>query len=535
VRINGTGTGAVAAARLINRSVRQIDSTLKFDRTAYGSSVQIWNSANSYSAGTTVAYNGQAYRPVVDVPPSANFNYDAFRLLSGSEVGNANDRIIAYIANSQSLLDLNSKLGREIDSTLDYNFWISQYISGIAYPGVQVQGLKFNANVADQQLLDSVIQSRYVDTGLGTRPEDINIDGGAYIDYYSSHAPEELLPGVVHDSIDISVFTREVVSQANTAVLANGVTFAYREFFDINGGHNYYRISGFATTYLVSNLETTSNIIQVSDSSGLPKPNIEFAVPGRIFIGGELITYWKNDTATNTLQNIRRAVGGTANQHHDQGTTVYDVSTAQLIPEMNPRTAVISSNTTFSSNTAINYWRANAASSVFTVVDNPTYKVSLTTTITANVGDYITQRYSNANVTVRGNVANGQSVAVVYNAGLFTTANANCVLYINGTVTTVAPTAVGILGAVGSDGRVLVTATTANVIIPQDKLAWIDYDFRDQGLQFQDSGSLPARAFLGLGATTTAIVLDDYYTVEDDPTTVNNIMMTENNQLLIKE
>ena len=199
------------------------------------------------------------------------------------------------------------------------------------------------------------------------------------------------------------------------------------------------------------------------------------------------------------------------------------------------RNAIISSNSSFSSNTSINYWRANTASSVFTVVDNPTYKVSLTGNITVSAGDYITQRYSNANVTVRGNVFSGKSMAVVYNSGLFTTANANCVVYINGTITNVAPNAVSILGSVGSDGRVMITATSGNVIIPQDRLAWLDYDFRDQGLQFQDSASLPARAFLGEGATTATILLDDYYTIEEDPTTVNNIMMTENNQLIIKE
>jgi ABC-type antimicrobial peptide transport system ATPase subunit len=99
----------------------------------------------------------------------------------------------------------------------------------------------------------------------------------------------------------------------------------------------------------------------------------------------------------------------------------------------------------------------------------------------------------------------------------------------------VAPNAVAILGSVNSDGTVQITSTSGNVLIKQDNLAWLDYDFRDQGLQFQDAENLPARAFLGEGATTSTLVLDDYYTNEDDTTTVNNIMMSENNQLLIKE
>jgi hypothetical protein len=536
VKINGTGTGGLAAARIVNRTARQFDSVLKFDRIAYDSNVSLWTSANSYITGSVVAYNGQAYRTLANIGASANFNYDTFELLPGEEVGNANDRVIAYIASNQvDNLDTTTALGNEVVRTYDNNYWLTQYFTGIEYPGVRVQGLKFNANVADQQLLDTVIQSRYVDTGLGSRPEDINVDGGAYIDYYSSHAPEELLPGVVHESIDISVFTEEVVGSANLTVVPDGVTFAYREFFDINGNHNYYRISGFATTYLVAAIDITSSSISVSDSAGLPTPDLVLAIPGRVFIGGELITYWENDKTTNTLKNIRRAVGGTSNQQHVQGTTVYDVSEAQAIPDLRPRTAIISSNSSFSSNTSINYWRSNASSSVFTVADNPTYKVTLTGNITANIGDVITQRYSNANAIVRGNVSSSRSLAVIYNSGLFTTANANCVLYINGTITSVAPNAVAILGTVNSDGTVRITATDGNIVIRQDSLAWMEYDFRDQGLQFQDAENLPARAFLGEGATTSTLNLDDYYTIEADETTVNNIMMSENNQLLIKE
>jgi hypothetical protein len=64
VRINGTGTGALAAARLINKTARQFDSVLKFDRIAYDSNVKIWSSANAYSVGDVVAYNGDAYTPI---------------------------------------------------------------------------------------------------------------------------------------------------------------------------------------------------------------------------------------------------------------------------------------------------------------------------------------------------------------------------------------------------------------------------------------------------------------------------------------
>ena len=37
---------------------------------------------------------------------------------------------------------------------------------------------------------------------------DINVDGGGFIDTYSSHAPEELIPGSEFDTLDLKVFTR---------------------------------------------------------------------------------------------------------------------------------------------------------------------------------------------------------------------------------------------------------------------------------------------------------------------------------------
>ena len=42
---------------------------------------------------------------------------------------------------------------------------------------------------------------------MGTRPEDINITGGDFIDTQNSHAPEEVIPGIVFDTLDMEVYT----------------------------------------------------------------------------------------------------------------------------------------------------------------------------------------------------------------------------------------------------------------------------------------------------------------------------------------
>ena len=546
VTINGTGTGANAAARLINKTIRQIDSVLKFDRTAYSSSVKLWSSANSYSTGTVVAHLGQAYTPIVNVSPTSTFDYSKFTLLTGSQVGNANDRVVAYrVSQPATDLDITTSLGKEIDATINSNsqYFIQEFFKGIDYPGVKVQGLPFNANVSDQQQLDTIIQSRFVDTGLGTRPEDINIDGGAYIDYYSSHAPEELLPGIVHESTGISVYTKEVF--ANLSANNDGTTTSYREFLDIAGNRSYLRISGTATALLTLPITATSNTITVSNSSLLPMPitlsNLP-SKPGVIFVGGEQITYWENNTRTNTLHNIRRGIAGTTIQDHEVGNIVYDATVAQEIPGLKPRTAIISSNSSFSSDTSINYWRSNSSSSRFTTVDNVTYKLALSGNITANAGDTITQLYSNVSAVVRGNVSASNTVAVTFTSGNVTTANTNCVISINGISNSAAPMAISILGAVDVNGNVTITAptiagVTSNVLIYQDTTAWYDYPALLLGIPgttgLQNS-STEAAIFLGLGRTPLIADVTYYYSVEEIPG-INTILVTENGQIMIQE
>jgi hypothetical protein len=105
-------------------------------------------------------------------------------------------------------------------------------IDGVSYPGVQVDAPDFNQNTGfdvgnydinpfdnisfdengrptyDPGILDARYSSAYIDPYLGTRATDINVDGGAYVGPYSSHAPEELVPGSEFDTLDLRVYTR---------------------------------------------------------------------------------------------------------------------------------------------------------------------------------------------------------------------------------------------------------------------------------------------------------------------------------------
>jgi hypothetical protein len=139
---------------------------------------------------------------------------------------------------------------------------------------------------------DSTIQSSYLDSALGTRPEDINVDGGAYYDTYSSHAPEELVPGQTFDHFSMSVYTK-ILSNTQVVgyrIIGNAITNSSGT--DVGLWPKYYKIAN--TTVLSANLNLTDTSISVVDASILPIPNISTLEPGVVYINGEQITYWRN-------------------------------------------------------------------------------------------------------------------------------------------------------------------------------------------------------------------------------------------------
>jgi hypothetical protein len=175
--------------------------------------------------------------------------------------------------------------------------------------------------------VDTIIRSDFTDSSLGLRPEDINVDGGAYVDTYSSHAPEELVPGIVFDTLDMKVYTLIELEANINAILG------YRIFSDMVGDTSYLRIAESATTTLASALNITDEVINLVDASVLPTPNPDMGIPGVVFIGNERITYYTIDLDNNQIGQLRRGTKGTAAPMvHNAGAAVIDASLEQLIP-----------------------------------------------------------------------------------------------------------------------------------------------------------------------------------------------------------
>jgi hypothetical protein len=235
-------------------------------------------------------------------------------------LGNANillDGVNSTV--SQVTLSVNVTLLTDQTITATYNS-MDQLISGINYPNLPMTGYNFKVSPLfglgfDDTAYDPVVYSRdgaallssstvdvahsslYTNILLGTNPEDITPDGGSYIDRYHSRAPEELVPGIMFDTLSMKIFTANVTTSSidvyNNVTYSN-VIVGYRQFTDMVGSTTYTRISDYYTTYLTQDLLITDTEIVINDSSMLHKPSIIYGNPGVVFIGGERIVYWRN-------------------------------------------------------------------------------------------------------------------------------------------------------------------------------------------------------------------------------------------------
>jgi hypothetical protein len=216
--VGGNGQGAKATVVMGNDLVRTIKTTIKYDRYQYTSTIVDWEANVNYDNGTQVRYLNQVWQ--ADSPDStgvqsATFDPDNWLLVNSSTLSGI-DRTQGYYTPGPNEIGLDLPL----------------LIDGLSYPGVQVFGPLFSQNTGydvgnfdinpfdnisygpegrptyDPAILDAIYESAYLDPFLGTRATDVNVDGGGYIDTYSSYAPEELIPGSEFDTLDLRVYTR---------------------------------------------------------------------------------------------------------------------------------------------------------------------------------------------------------------------------------------------------------------------------------------------------------------------------------------
>jgi hypothetical protein len=207
-----------AAIKLVpvmgNNLVRSIKTTIKYDRYQYVTTIYEWQANVVYAEGEQVRWNNRVWSADA-TQSSSTFVIEDWTLVDADSLSGV-DRTMGFYVPTVNMPGLSLPL----------------LIDGVSYPGVQVDAPDFNQNTGfdvgnydinpfdnisfdengrptyDPAILDARYSSEYVDPYLGTRATDINVDGGIYVGPYSSHAPEELVPGSEFDTLDLRVYTR---------------------------------------------------------------------------------------------------------------------------------------------------------------------------------------------------------------------------------------------------------------------------------------------------------------------------------------
>jgi hypothetical protein len=335
---------AVGSPRLYNGKVRKIKTVIRFDRVQYTSAVNDWQSNTVYSAGSYVSYQGVGYKNNTGIAISASVYFDSSKwtVVSSSSFNNANDRIMAYYQPTPTMIP---KILNRLISGLDNpqanvvaSVDIDSIISGGSFKGETVApnlitvgekyiitnlgntnfvamgaaentvGVIFTATAAGSgtgKLVVAIGSSAFANVG-GISSEDITVNGGAFISEILSHAPQELLPGSMFDSLNI-----------RSVDLSN---VGYRVFVSMAENRSRAVIASNVRTTLAQDLDINDTTITVTDGSVLISP-VTVSLPGIIYVNGERIEYFVK--SGNVLSNIRRSVGGTgAPIVHSAGTTV---------------------------------------------------------------------------------------------------------------------------------------------------------------------------------------------------------------------
>lgn len=190
----------------------------------YDSDILDWQPNFEYFQGEYLVHNSTPYAVTAQFTSGNRFSTDNLRTATPEEFETHLNRTWGFYQPSAGML------GKDLGQLFD----------GTEFPGNSVQGPRlgvgtgfdnrpFDADLFDNVVigpegvpvidpitLDQTIYSKLDDVDLGTRPEDIITAGGQFVDSYHSHAPEEMIPGSVYDSMKLTVHTLSTNSAIDT-------------------------------------------------------------------------------------------------------------------------------------------------------------------------------------------------------------------------------------------------------------------------------------------------------------------------------
>lgn len=192
---------AILSPRLVNNTIRKVKTTIRFDRVQYDTKVQDWRANVIYTQGTYLSYLGQAYVVANVTYTASTFTEVGLRIVASTEFDNANDRIMGFYV-PESDLSIPKDLERLV-------------------PGVSDLYTSYTGNASVTQ--DTILIGDTFASNTGIIAGNIKVSGGKFVDRLFSYAPEELLPGMVYDSLSIRVLSQ---SSASGNVLTTTTTAA---------------------------------------------------------------------------------------------------------------------------------------------------------------------------------------------------------------------------------------------------------------------------------------------------------------------
>ena len=325
---------AIAKPILGSAKPRTFNTTIKFDRYRYHNIIQDWKPNTQYTVDTVVVWSDPVYRvttahtsgnkidllkfkQLIIKPWQRNTSYNLDDIvLYRYKSKNSSAVVYPYVVTADfttgrklSVTNLRTFRGEWLDNAAD-RIWayyasapgtagreLAQLMRGVGYEQVQVLGpdfdqragfdvpsfseIEFDPNPYDAdgveiirgpQAIDTVYYSLFTDQKLGLRPQDINTDGGKFVDIYSTHAPEELVPGRVFDTLDIRVKT---LAAATNYPYVNPDNRMMGWVSD--GTTTVYDYSGLVTGVNVD-VNNTELIVVTSDLEGTLTPDIDYTL-----------------------------------------------------------------------------------------------------------------------------------------------------------------------------------------------------------------------------------------------------------------
>tara|TARA_Y100001970_G_scaffold294371_1_gene452015 strand:+ start:28970 stop:43993 length:15024 start_codon:yes stop_codon:yes gene_type:complete len=227
ITVSGGGTGVTRTARLypklINGKIREFDTTLAFDRIKGTNDLTTknivdWEINTAFTTDQNVRFDNRIYKVTSNFTSSNTFDD------TNLERWHAADRIFAYYTPGVGMPGL---MGDGSSSPESY----SQLMSGLEYGGVQVRSItfdtgsnydigsgfdagKYDAGVISDDTdtyadYDTKLEGGKFSTDIGTRPEEIIVQGDEFAgNEFSTYAPEEVVPGITFDTVDIQVYSK---------------------------------------------------------------------------------------------------------------------------------------------------------------------------------------------------------------------------------------------------------------------------------------------------------------------------------------